>query len=606
MKNYNAFYDSVKNYPEEIAVLESNQAVTYFELYILTESIYIKILSEDVKQGEIVGIFMNPGIIYIATILAINKLGAIFMPMEPIIPVKRLGTILSKVSVRMLITTPELLPTLQKSLSYLQLMETIDIVTFDRGYQTADVQNASNKRVEFSKATTDNELTSCYLFFTSGSTGEPKAVEGSVEGLDHFIRWEITEFSISSKIKIPLFAPLAFDVSLRDIFVPLYAGGTVCVPEPELKHNIFKLISWIVTTGITLMHIVPSLFRLMKAEFALNPQLKQLNWSVRFILLAGEPLFYSDISSWNEIAFADTSFVNLYGPSETTLAKLFFRIQHISGKDHEMVPLGRPIPGSEVLITNNGNLCDPGEIGEINIETPYRSKGYYGDKVLTAEKFIGDQYTENSDKIIYKTGDFGKLMPDGYIHFVGRNDSMVKIQGNRVELQEVEGVMNNSPYVEQAIVSVLTNSNSEPEIAAYYVSAEEPNLSAIKDYLSEILPSYMIPIHFMRLDTFPLNINGKVDRKALPKVFVQEKNDIPCETEIELVIESIWRDILKIGKIGKKTSFFAMGGSSLKAIQIISRIRKEFNVVVKLAYFFTKPTINDLAMYIENSRIEQQ
>ncbi|WP_179415851.1 non-ribosomal peptide synthetase [Mucilaginibacter sp. E4BP6] len=606
MKNYNAFQNRALGNPSAIAIKTDAKEITYEALDLLINLISNQLESKGISHGEIVGVYMNPGISYIATILAINKSGAVFMPMEPSLPIKRLSLILNKVFPRVIITDKGLFGELDRKLTSENIERYSNVMLVDVLNHQTTWFDAKEGRESYSSATPNDESNSCYLFYTSGSTGEPKAIEGTVDGLDHFIKWEIAEFNITENTKIPLLAPLSFDVSLRDIFVPLYAGGTVLIPDADLKYKVSEFINWISINNINHIHMVPSFFRLVTSELKLNNLLESTPWTVNNILLAGEPLFYSDVSAWRECEGSDTNLVNLYGPSETSLAKLFFRIGDSTGKDKEIVPLGRPIPGSHIMIIKNGSECRSGEIGEIFIQTGYRSKGYYGDKELTDAKFVITNSSGEFGDIVFKTGDLAKTTDDGLIQFVGRQDNMIKINGNRVELQELEGALSAYKPIEQAIVTVINNNQFEPELALYYVAEYEIDIAQLKQYLSEILPAYMFPSYFIKLQAIPLNFNGKVDRKALPQPPKQVDNSLfaPCEGEVECLIESIWKDVLKLDSVGRDTSFFTIGGSSLKAIQIISRIQKEFHVLIKLAHFFAKPMIKDLAMHVNKTPVQ--
>jgi len=603
MNNYSSFNDSVQQYPDRIAIETPHESVTYQMLDSQVNSISEILLKNGVTGGDIVGVYMQASAHYIATILAVNRIGATFMPLEANTPVKRLIKMLSKVTPCLIITSVALPEALQTELSKQDFAIPFAVLSGSKespGIVFSDFHCSGKKSVA---SIMEHGLTSCYLIYTSGSTGNPKAIEGSVEGLDHFIKWEIAEFEIDQNVRVPLLAPLTFDVSLRDIFLPLYAGGTIVIPRNDIKHQITDFINWLSDQAITLVHMVPSLFRLVTKELKQKPQLDFS--ALRYILLAGEPLFYADVVNWREV-MPQTGLVNLYGPSETSLAKVFFRIDAVIGKDRDIVPLGLPIPGVKLSAMKNGNVCKPGEIGELYIKTPYRSKGYYGADEMNSEMFVLADKSDEYGEISYKTGDFVKILSDGIVQFIGRQDNQVKINGNRVEISEVEGALNAYPPIEQAVVNVFTDSTQENQLIGYYSSAESIDTEKVKEHLLEILPVYMLPAYFIKIDKFSLNYNGKIDRRVLPlpSRHNKEANYEPCVGDVEISIEKIWKEILKVDQVGRNTSFFSIGGSSLKAIQIISRIQKEFNVLIKLGTFFAKPMIKDLASIVEHALVQ--
>lgn len=607
MNNYTAFYESVQRFPDRLAVETELGTTTYDSLNTLVNRIEASLLENNAAEGDIIGVYMEPSLHYIATILAVNKIGGVFMPLESKQPVKRLGTMLKTIVPGIVLTTTALVEGLRDKLKSAHIALSLNLLVLEADDYAAQWIPAAEKVQAMVSSPESQGLKSCYLFYTSGSTGEPKAIEGSVEGLDHFIKWEIAEFDLDHTVKVPLLAPLSFDVSLRDIFLPLYTGGTICIPSSEIKHQMSDFIEWLSACKINHIHMVPSLFRLITAEAESGTDVTLALAGVNYILLAGEALYYSDVASWRKSVSSHTNLVNIYGPSETSLAKLFFRINENTGKDREIVPIGYPIAGAKAVTMKNGLPCRTGEIGELYIKTLFRSRGYFGDQLLTNEKFIAAEESDEYGDISYKTGDFAKINEAGVVQFIGRQDNLVKINGNRVELQEVEGALNAYPLIGQTVVVPTFNAQQEPELVCYYLADKDADLLKLKDYLSDLLPAYMFPSYFIRMEQFPLNFNGKVDRKALPPPPKRgnEADYIPCENEVEARIEQIWMDILKVDKVGRNTSFFTIGGSSLKAIQIISRIQKEFNVLIKLANFFAKPMIKDLAVHVNSTLVQQ-
>ncbi|ETR73598.1 MAG: amino acid adenylation domain-containing protein [Candidatus Magnetoglobus multicellularis str. Araruama] len=411
------------------------------------------------------------------------------------------------------------------------------------------------------------------------------------------------EFELDDQLKVTQLAPVTFDASLRDIFTPLICGGTVCIPEDPIRSNIHKLIQWIEKAEISLIHCVPSFFRtLMKAlenQSAPQSAMPQL----QYILMAGEALYGRDIIQWMDLMGDRISLVNLYGPSETTLIKTFYPIKERPSIPHKMIPVGKPISNTSVLILKENRLCGIGEMGEICIKTPFMTKGYYQDPQLTAKSFVQNPLNDQPD-IIYKTGDLGRYLPDRTIEFIGRGDSQVKVNGNRVELAEIEKNLLRHKAIDQTVAMVLKNQDNENTLACYYTEKQEISTEAIRQFLVDQLPSYMIPAFFIKLDAFPLTITGKLDPKSLPKpeeLLYESIKYEPPTNETEEKLAAIWADVLELKQVGINNSFFEIGGHSLKALRVVSRIYKEFTVDISLKDFFENATIKKLAQRINCS-----
>jgi len=440
-----------------------------------------------------------------------------------------------------------------------------------------------------------------YLLYTSGSTGVPKIISGSHKGLSHFIHWEVKEFGLGTCSRVSQLVPLSFDVSLRDIYTPLLSGGTLCIPAAGMRGHPVKLLEWISRSGVTLIHTVPSLFRLLTRELEQDSRLPASLEGLKHILLSGEALYGKDVVSWRRAAGPGTELVNLYGPTETTLAKIYNRIGDDAGDPGGIVPLGIPLPNTSIIICTGDTQSKIGAIGEIYIKTPFRSRGYYGDAALTLSSFIQNPLHNDYEDIVYRTGDLGKYQADRSIAFVGRQDSQVKIRGNRVELSETERVMHGYPGIDQVVVLALRRPDESDVLAAYYVCSSGVDHDALRAYLKGYLPDYMHPSYYLQLEEFPLNLNGKVNKKALPRpeelLYEKTAYEAPAG-RVEEGLAAIWSSVLRLGKVGANNSFFDLGGHSLTATRAVSRIYKELGVEISLKDFFEHPTIRQLSAFL--------
>ncbi|HUB61297.1 MAG TPA: amino acid adenylation domain-containing protein, partial [Puia sp.] len=600
------------SFPGNIAIEQGETRVTYTQLNEFSNKVAHALLATGLGKGTIAGAWFGNCIEYVASVLGINKAGMVFMPLDPDFPVKRQAQLLNSAGLSLLVADRRLLPEALRLLTdpdigqreiMILAVDTDSITVHDRqGDLLADRQYPTeNPRVELNGNDTN------YLIYTSGSTGQPKIIEGCHKGLSHFIHWEIEEFGLDRYTKVSQVTPLSFDVSFRDIFVPLLTGGTLCIPDKEVRFNPALLLSWLASAGITLFHCVPSLFRLLTEELQSVPDPRNALSSLKFILLAGEPLFGKDVTNWRTIAGDQTELVNVYGPTETTLAKLFYRIKDPTFGPASIVPLGKAISNTAVLILNDaGRLCPIGEPGNIYIKTPFRSKGYYRQPELTKEKFIQNPLHGDFEDIIYHTGDTGKYLEDLNVVFLGRNDNQVKVRGNRIELLEVEKVLSSFPGVRGVAVTVIQMENEADSVLACYYTGAKIDEGKVKSYLGNFLSQYMHPSHYIHLAAFPLNSSGKIDRRSLPIPDNLENNDYePPAGELERKIENIWKEVLKVPRVSRNESFFNIGGSSLRGIKVISKIYKECNVLLKLPDLFANPTIQQLCTLLNASTRQQ-
>ncbi len=569
-----------------IAIIEPNRTITYQQLNQSANEVALGLVAQGIKKGDVVGLLIEASIDYVIALLAVLKAGAIFMPLDFETPNKRLAFILNKTAPSLIIINkPE----------YAALLSDYPVAVT---LLTA-LQQETNSEPDVVVDGND----SAYIIFTSGSTGFPKAIEGQHKGLSHFIHWEMKTFALTETTRVSWLAPPTFDVSLRDIFVPLLSGGTLVIPDAELRKKAFYLPNWLSDNKITLMHCVPSLFRMLIKELS-SQQLPDL----QTILLAGEPLYAKDVTAWRALFGERIELVNVYGPSETTLAKAYHTIKELPAQPQAMIPIGQAISNSALLIIKNGRLCAIGEIGEIYIKTPFRSKGYYRDPKLTAAVFVQNPLHQDSEDSVYKTGDLGRYLPDHGVEFLGRQDNQVKINGVRIELAEVEQAVLTHDAIEQAVVIAHALDKQDKVLVCYFVAHMPLSNDALREHLRQWLPSAMLPTFFVALSEMPLNLHGKVDRKALPKpdeLLYAEHYQAP-ENDIEIELVKQWQQLLGLNKIGVTHAFIDIGGDSLKAMRMVSGIYKAFNVDISLKDFFEQPTVRQLARLIAAAKTAEK
>lgn len=603
---HSVFENIATQYPENIAVQNETAQIDYKSLNEFSNGVAHLLKELGIEKGAPVGILMPNGISYVAAVLGVNKAAAVFVPLETAHPPKRTKVCIENVGIEFLITTPEQLVASQEWLDEIACLANLILIKGENNGQL-ELTDQAGDHYPYQLSKADPALTveaddPVYILHTSGSTGTPKAIVGRHKSLSHFIHWEMNEFGINSQDAVSQLATVSFDVSLRDIFVPLLSGGRLCIPSEETRKNPLKLLKWMGGFGITLSHMVPSIFRLLIDELNADKAIKTQLKSLKYILLAGEPLYAEDVNSWRTVAGPEVELVNLYGPTETTLAKIFNRIKSVPPGKRDIVSLGKPISNTAILILNNGKLCDVGQPGEICIKTPFRSLGYLDNDAMNSEKFVQNPLHDEYEDIIYYTGDIGRYNSNREVEFITRKDDQVKIMGNRVELREVTAALEEIKGLKQPFVVAGKDAGNNLCLICYLLKNDAFDETYVREELKHHLPIYMYPAHFVAIDEYPTTLSGKIDKKSLPKPYltVEQLYDEPVG-EMEKKLEAIWCDILGVSRVSRGASFFNLGGSSLKAIQIISKVQKEFNVLIEIAELFSLATIESLAAAIENS-----
>jgi amino acid adenylation domain-containing protein len=604
-----------QTHPHRIAIRYEEKAITYFQLeqeaHKIANFLYKKRETQKYNPNVIVILDRSPELIQ--SILGLFKSGLVFVPFDPQFPENRLKILSQETQAEWIITSTSFLKKFDRVIEEkgLNVLLVDGNGSFDDYSQKIKIFYPGGESGNLQFETMDNQH--CYIYFTSGSTGVPRGVLGRQKSLSHFIQWEIQEFGIDEHFKVSQLTNPTFDPFLRDILVPLAAGGTSCIPVYDTLMNAEKLIRWIDRHKITLIHIVPSLFKEIQKIIVNSDCL----CSLEYILFAGESLRGNDIRKFIEIFGARIQLVNLYGPTETTLAKFFYRIVKDDINRH-IIPVGKPIPGAQAFILNQEmKKCLAGNIGEIYIRTPFISSGYFNNKALTASVFIKSPFGDNPHDFIYKSGDLGRLLLDGNIELVGRVDNQVKIMGHRIEMGEIENHLLEYNGIKTAVVTTYvkptgssSDSNGDEKKLCAYIVLDEPalrgkkefDISQLKGYLRKIVPGYMVPSYFVMLDKMPLNPNGKVDRKSLPEPTPQDAGIDTTyaapKDDVEKRIARIWKEILKLEEIGINNNFFELGGNSLRIMEMVSKLTKEFRKEIPVTKLFEHPTIASLAKYL--------
>ncbi|MEJ1929745.1 amino acid adenylation domain-containing protein [Nostoc sp. NIES-2111] len=578
------FTSWVNSTPELSAVRQGDRTWNYKELGNKSQALARVMLNHGIAKGDVVAVYGTPSFGLIASAIAVLLSGGVLLTFDPQLPGERQQLMLQQAQAKYLLYIDN---------QHQEDQETWQSLTVI--YVNKDTGLAINS-LERSHITPLPEISgddAAYIFFTSGTTGVPKGVLGCHKGLAHFISWQRQTFGINQQDRIAQLTGLSFDVVLRDIFLPLTSGATLCLPAPEDKLEPTKILRYIEREQISVLHTVPSLAQSWLASVPSDVSLHNLRW----LFLAGEPLKETLVLQWRDAFPQAGEIVNLYGPTETTLAKCYYQVP--SEPRPGVQPVGQTLPETQALVLGaNHQLCGIGEPGEIVLRTPFRSLGYINNPEEMRSRFVSNHFRNDAGDLLYYTGDRGRYLPDGTLEILGRQDYQVKIRGVRIELGEIEAVLAQHPSVHQTIVTA-----SEERLVAYIIPTQEsaPTIREICRFLSTKLPQYMVPSSFVFLDKLPLTTNGKVDRRALPTpanvnnldTFVEPRN------QLELQLVQIWSKILKVDKVGVQDNFFDLGGHSLLAPYLMAQIKQQFGKDVSLTSLFQNPTIEQLATILQ-------
>lgn len=565
------FEEQVKRTPENAALVYYDQKLTYKELDIKSNILAKKLREQGVKRDSIVALIAEPSLEMIVGIMGILKAGGAYLPISPEYPEDRIGYILQDSGANVILTQSKFLELIVFNGKVLDLCD--EEIFAGSGEELANINELSDL---------------AYVIYTSGTTGKPKGVMIEHKNLLAYVTAFLNEYKLSDKDNVLQQANYAFDAFIEEVFPALTVGGKVFIVNKYDALDTSKLQEFIFKNKINLISCSP-LF--------LNELNKCSNLESIHTFISGGDVLKSEYFN-NLIKYSNV--YNTCGPTETTVCYSYYKCpEKINGS----IPIGKPIANYKVYILDkSSNLSPVGVVGEIFISGHGLARGYLNSPELTAEKFIDNPYSPGEK--MYKTGDLGRWISDGNIEFLGRLDHQVKIRGFRVELGEIENQLLKYEGIKEAVVLDREDSNGGKYLCAYIAAVKELTIAVLRESLSKSLPEYMIPSYFIQLDKIPQTINGKVDRRALLGLDANLVTGVEYEAprdEIEKKLSEIWCQILGLSEAGINDNFFDLGGHSLKATALISRIHKEFNVEMPLREVFVSPTIKGLSTYIKRT-----
>ncbi|RAL25793.1 amino acid adenylation domain-containing protein [Thermoflavimicrobium daqui] len=575
------FEEQVIQTSNKIAVVFKEEQLTYHELNNQSNRLARLLRKHGIKPDDRVGLLMERSLEMIVGMLAILKAGGAYVPIDPAYPTQRIEYMLSDSGAQIVISDDVVMS---------QFKET----EWNTAIEWLNVKQATCSDLDSSNLPhicTNSHL--AYVIYTSGTTGQPKGVMMEHRQLLNLLQDQLLNTSIPFDRNVLQFNTISFDVSFQEIFSTLCSGGCLYVIDNQMKQNMRQLLQYMEEQAITVIFWPVSY---LKAVFQ---WVDQLPGSIQHVITAGEQLVLSS-SLQQYISQSDVYLHNHYGPSETHVVTTYTISSRTKKVEHP--PIGKPIANTKIYLLNKNQQLQPqGVVGEIYISGDSVSRGYLGKPELTAERFIPNPFIPGER--MYRTGDLARYRSDGNIEFLGRIDHQVKVRGYRIEPSEIETILLDHAKVKDAVVCDWTDEQNEVYLCAYIVEDASVSNTELKNDLAKKLPQYMLPSFIIKLDRIPLNSNGKVEHKQLPKpntMHMQSEYVAPI-TNLEKQLVCIWQEVLGMDQISVTDDFFQMGGHSLKAISVISRINDILHKNVNLSVMFKHRTIRDLAAYLSTS-----
>ncbi len=573
------FEEQVEKKPNKVALIFENQKLTYKILDKKSNSLARVLRDKGVNPNTIVGIISERSPEMIIGILGILKAGGVYLPIDPSYPKERIEYMLEDSKSNILLTMKDLICDVEFH------GEIIDL--FDKKLFELDSSKLEN-------INTPDDL--IYIIYTSGTTGKPKGTMVKRGSFNNLIKWYSSEFEMSKKDNVLLMSSVGFDLSQKNIYAPLIVGGKLTLANKGII-NYDEINRIINEEKITIINCAPSAFNPI-IDLNKDTSYEGLK-SLRYVFLGGEVININQLNEWRDSGNYNAEIINTYGPTECTDIATFYRIKN---EKYNSVPIGKPINNVKIYILNENKRFLPiGVVGELYISGDGISRGYLNKKSLTIEKFVDNPF--EAGKKMYRTGDLARWMPNGEIEYIGRMDNQVKIRGFRIELGEIENKLLQHEDVREATVVIKKNKDDNMYICAYVVCNKDTKELNLQNYLKRSLPDYMIPTFFVCLHKMPITVNGKIDKRALPEPDFNNnlsKYEAP-RNKTEGILVKIWREIFSGIKIGINDDFFQIGGNSLKATVLVSKIHKELSVKISIREIFKYPTISGISEYIEKT-----
>lgn len=596
------FETRVRQFPDNVAVKTPSSSLTYAELNGAANRI-AQLIMERLGDGTAqVGLLLSNGPLMLSAILGVLKAGKVYVPLDPHFPEKRLAFMIDDAEISILLTEStylEFAKTLAETRPILNLENTERFIDAKIEGQRSDPQIAVSSR------------SMAYILYTSGSTGKPKGIAFGHRNLIHTTMCLINKLEITSADRITQLHSTSFSASVVDIYCALFTGATL-YPWDVKQDGFAGLADWLMRERITSLQWIPTPFRHFVDTFDGSESFP----SLRQIVMASEPLTVKEATAVRRHFPSTCRLVNQMGTSESYNYRLYF-LENDTPIESAIIPAGYPVSTQrEVLILDDdGREVPVGQEGEIAIRSPYMSLGYWKNDTLNQQKFVTDQHDPETQ--IFLTGDLGYLRADGCLIHLGRKDFQIKLHGYRIELGEIEARLCELEDITEAVVQSTSIENDDLQLVAYIItkSGEMPKRPLLQSHLAAMLPDYMIPNAYVRLNQLPVTDTGKLDRRALPqfdfglngrrsdRAKLSKQPALPNgSTSTQEVLLQIWRNVLETDELTPHDNFFDMGGHSLKMAQMLQYVHKELGQKLPYALLTQNPTVAEIAKWLDKEQ----
>ena len=592
------FDERAKYYPDRVAVRYKGKSYTYLEIKLKSNKLarYILKKTSYLSTKYIVGFYLEKSLETAISILGILKSGCAYVAIDTSYPPERIKYILNDCACSIILTCNKLYPIINKIIISLNLQDYIQLVIVDDVYINECSDNLPEQRVLAKQL--------AYIIYTSGSTGTPKGVMVSHQNVISSNQWVYEHTKCAENHVVDCSANLSFSATVNVLLMPLSYGHTVVMCDDECKQDPIKYINYLLEEGISLIKTTPSYLRgmlvVLKSTRIMLPRIKQL-------IVAGERLNQSDLLAWLDYA-PNSNIIHHYGCTEITAGCLIYRnLNHKVISSCDYVPLNEISPNNKFYIVD-GDLQQVASnvVGELCISGMNVALGYINNHKLTKEKFVENPFSkEKSYAKLYKTGDLVKRNSNGYIEFIGRRDSQVKVRGYRIELTEIEKALEAHSKLQKAVV--LTSEDDNQKLIAYFTADCELLSDALAEHTQALLPNYMLPSLFIQIKEFPLTANKKIDIKVLRALKSTREihvDDRP-QTDLEKQLYKVWTDVLNLDNLGMQDDFFRVGGDSILSIQLVSKVRY-LGIDLDVQDIFEQRNIKNLAKHICSSKAKHR
>ncbi|HZL12484.1 MAG TPA: amino acid adenylation domain-containing protein [Prolixibacteraceae bacterium] len=581
----NRFNAVSAEFPEKTVIFDSGKNYSYSTFDKDVENLSVKMISLGIQSGQIVAVEIGRNYNYFVSIMATLRCGASFLPIDPTMPWERKQFFCTDAGVSLILVDGEVL----------DLVESIPLLN------VSDFEISGDKKWPQTEYSADSVA---YIIYTSGSTGIPKGVKISRKALANFISGALGLYEITADDRVLQFSSLAFDASIEEIFTSFCSGAAIYLRTAEMLMA-DELLSYSQQHQISVWDLPTAFWRqVIQSDVYLN---KPLPESLRLVIIGGEAVSTNDIALWNKRETKHRLF-NTYGPTETTVVALAYEIK-AGYQPKTTVPIGQPLPGYQLYVADtNRQLVPEGIAGELLISGDSLALGYLNREPEQNKAFIDFETPDNGLCRCYRTGDLVTAGSDGLIYYQGRVDAQVKIRGFRVEPGEIEQQICSVDGIETCVVVVSENASGEKSLYAFYLEkGVGTTVQTIKEELKKKLPAYIVPELIFKVDGIPLTSNGKVDKKSLIKTametLAQSTNESAKPTnETEELVLSLWQKTLGIESMGIDDDFFDLGGHSLKAVQLMSEIKRLKGINIPLASLISNSTVRSFAPLLTSDK----